>query len=296
MIGTETLRRQLGNAIFVILLAAMLTFILAPLAWLLISSFSSARELTEIPPHWIPQQPYLQDYVSLITNTTPPDSNTALTSTTISMFRTGLVNSTIVSAGVVVICLLFGSLAAYSFVRLWLPGGGKMIYVLLLAQMLPVVAILIPLCQVITALGLLDKLPVVMFLLSMFHLPFVIWMLRGYFQTIPRELEEAAMVDGTTRVGALFKVVVPLSTPGLFAAGICTFLQSWNAFMIPLIFTSSDSTKTISLAIALFLGRHYTDYTLVSAAGVIASLPPILLALLFQRYLLAGLVAGGVKG
>ncbi len=104
------------------------------------------------------------------------------------------------------------------------------------------------------------------------------------------------MVDGTTRIGALFKIVAPLSTPGLFAAGVYTFLQSWNAFMIPLIFTSSDTTKTVSLAIALFLGRHYTDYTLISAAGVIASLPPIILALAFQRYLLAGLVAGGVKG
>src|SRR5258708_263802 len=242
MIGTETLRRQLGNAIFVILLAAMLTFILAPLAWLLISSISSSKELTEIPPHWIPQQPYLQDYVSLITNTTAPDSATALTRATIGMFRTGLVNSTIISTGVVIICLLFGSLAAYAFTRLSLPGGGKLIYVLLLAQMLPVVAILIPLYQVITTLGLLDKLPVVVVLLSMFHLPFVIWMLRGYFQTIPRELEEAAMVDGTTLVGALFKIVVPLSTTGLFAAGISTFLQYWNALMYPLIYTCHTRT------------------------------------------------------
>jgi len=292
---TLRLKRLFNNAIFTVLILAMLTFILAPIAWLLISSISTDQELVEIPPHWIPQQPYFQDYASLL-GAPPPKSSSLLTASTIALFRTGLVNSFLVSLGVTVVCLLFGSLAAYAFARLGLPGGEKVIYVLLLAQMLPVVAILIPLYQVITALGLLDKIPVVIVLLSMFHLPFVIWMLRGYFQTIPRELEEAAMVDGTTRAGALFKIIVPLSSPGLFAAGVYTFLQSWNAFFIPLIFTSSDTTKTVSLAIALFVGRHDTDYTLMSAAGVLASLPPIFLALAFQRYLLAGLVSGGIKG
>jgi multiple sugar transport system permease protein len=103
-------------------------------------------------------------------------------------------------------------------------------------------------------------------------------------------------VDGATRLGALFRIVLPLSLPGLFAAGVYTFMQSWNAFIIPLLFTSSDTNRTVTVAIAQFVGRHYTDYGLLSAAGVLASLPPVVLAIIFQRYLLSGLTAGAVKG
>jgi multiple sugar transport system permease protein len=162
--------------------------------------------------------------------------------------------------------------------------------------MVPVIVLLIPMFLVITRLGLLDRLEIVILLLTAFHLPFVIWILRSYFLSLPVELEEAALVDGASRLQVIRHVILPLAIPGLFAAGVYTFMQTWNAFMIPLIFTSSETKRTVTVAIAMFVGRHYTEYGLISAAGVLASLPPALLAIFFQRYLLAGLTAGAVKG
>jgi multiple sugar transport system permease protein len=162
--------------------------------------------------------------------------------------------------------------------------------------MVPVIVLLIPLFLVVTRLGLLDRLEMVILLLTAFHLPFVIWILRSYFLSIPVELEEAALVDGASRLQVIRHVVLPVAIPGLFAAAVYTFMQSWNAFMIPLIFTSTETNRTVTVAIAMFVGRHYTEYGLISAAGVLASLPPVLLAIFFQRYLLAGLTAGAVKG
>jgi multiple sugar transport system permease protein len=120
-------------------------------------------------------------------------------------------------------------------------------------------------------------------------------MMRGYFQTIPSELEDAAMIDGCSRVGALFKVVIPLSTPGLFATGIFTFLGAWNEFLLALVLTQSLDSKTMPVALAEFLGRFRVDYGLMCTVGVIACVPPILVALIFQRHLIEGLTAGAVK-
>lgn len=291
-------QRRIGNAaqrtLQSVLVAMVVAFLLAPVIWLLISSVSSPRDLLSIPPRWLPSPLYPDNYRELIVGS--GQAGTTLTAVTLRAFRYSLVNSFLVGTGVTALCLLFGSLAGYAFARLKLPLGNRLIYLLLLVQMIPVVVLLIPLYLTISQLGLLDRLPTVIVLLSAIHLPFVIWILRGYFQSIPGELEEAALVDGATRIGALFRIILPLSLPGLFAAGVYTFMQSWNAFIIPLLFTSSDTNRTVTVAIAQFVGRHYTDYGLLSAAGVLASLPPVLLAIFFQRYLLSGLTAGAVKG
>ncbi|MDW8269783.1 MAG: carbohydrate ABC transporter permease, partial [Anaerolineae bacterium] len=243
---------------------------------------------------WLPWPPDFSHYRELLVGT--GQTGTTLTQVTLRAFRYALRNSFLVAAGVSFTALALGSLAGYAFARFRLVGGAQLIYILLLVQMLPVIVLLIPLYMTMNRLGMLDKLSTVIALLSAYHMPFVIWILRGYFQSIPAELEEAALVDGANRLQALVRVTLPLSLPGLFAAGVYTFMQSWNAFMIPLIFTSSDTMRTVTVAIALFVGRHYTEYGLMSAAGVLASLPPILLAIFFQRYLLAGLTAGATKG
>ncbi|MFN3929037.1 MAG: carbohydrate ABC transporter permease, partial [Thermoflexus sp.] len=205
-------------------------------------------------------------------------------------------NSLLVASGVTLLCLTFGVLAGYAFARLRMPFGDRLLYLFLLVQMVPVIVLLIPMFLMASRLGLLDRLEVVILLLSAIHLPFVIWILRGYFLSIPSDLEEAALVDGASRLQVIRHVLLPLAIPGLFAAGVYAFMQSWNAFMIPLIFTSSETKRTVTVAIAMFIGRHYTEYGLISAAGVLASLPPAVLAIFFQRYLLAGLTAGAVKG
>ena len=289
-----SLQRPMNRLLNLLLVGLVLVFVLVPVFWLVVSSISSTKDLLRTPPRWLPWPPNLIHYRQLLFGT--GQAETTLTAVTLRAFRYALRNSLIVAGGVSALCLAFGSLAGYAFARTPLPGRSLLIYVLLLGQMIPVIVLIIPLYLVINRLGLLDRLEIIILLLSAYHLPFTIWILRSYFQTLPVELEEAALVDGASRLQALIHIVLPLSLPGLFAAGVYTSMQSWNAFMIPLIFTSKDTYRTVTVAIAMFVGRHYTEYGLMSAAGVLASLPPVLMAIFFQRYLLAGLTAGATKG
>ena len=204
-------------------------------------------------------------------------------------------NSMLIGSAVTVLCLFVGSLAAYAFARLDMPFGDKLIFLLLFTQMIPGIAIMIPLYLLVSKINMLDRRTTLVVVYCSFSLPFVIWMMRGYFQTIPSELEDAAMMDGCSRLGALFKVVIPLSTPGLFATGIFTFLAAWNEFLLALVMTQSLASKTMPVALAEFIGRFRVDYGLMCTVGVIACVPPILVALIFQRHLIEGLTAGAVK-
>lgn len=288
------LYKAISLTIHVFAVGLVVLFIMSPIAWLVISSIASPRDLLTIPPRWLPWPPDFSNYQRLLFGS--GEAGTTLTSVTLRAFRFSLRNSMIVASGVTLLCLILGVLAGYAFARLRMPFGQRLLYLFLLVQIVPVIVLLIPLFLVISRLGFLDRLEIVVLLLTGFHLPFVIWILRSYFLSIPVELEEAALVDGATRLQAIRHIILPLSVPGLFAAGVYTFMQSWNAFMIPLVFTSSDTNRTVTVAIAMFIGRHYTEYGLMSAAGVLASLPPAILAIFFQRYLLTGLTAGGVKG
>jgi len=129
-----------------------------------------------------------------------------------------------------------------------------------------------------------------------FTTPFVLWTMGNYFQTIPMELEEAAQVDGCTRVGALVRVILPIARPGLLSTMLLAFLIAWDEFLYALIFTSTDRAKTIPVAIAEFTGRYSTDFGLQAAGGLLAAVPPVLLAVAFQRHIVGGLSAGAVKG
>lgn len=276
-------------------LLALLAFLLLPIYWLLASSLSTPTALLQTPPQWFPIPLDLSRYRALLGETPEPGAFENLTEFTIRAFQISLRNSVIVASGVTLVTLTLGFLAAAGFSRLNVPFGGTLIYLLLLGQLIPVVVLLVPLYRLAGSLNALDQLPTVILLLTALHLPFVIWILRAYLESLPRELEEAAQVDGASFLGALLRVTLPLSVPGLLAAGAYTFMQAWNAFMIPLVFTSSDTKCTVTVAVAMFLGRHYTDYALLCAAGVLAALPPVILALFFQRYLLSGLTAGAVK-
>jgi multiple sugar transport system permease protein len=261
---------------------------LAPIAWLFISSITPLSQLLTVPLKWIPERPSFDYYQEIIT--AAPNAET-----TASNFKVAVGNSLLIAGAVSVVCLLVGSLAAYAFARLDMPFGDKLIFLLLFTQMIPGIAIMIPLYLLASRLNMLDRRITLVVVYCSFSLPFVIWMMRGYFQTIPRELEDSAMIDGCSRVGALFRVVMPLSTPGLFATGIFTFLGAWNEFLLGLVLTQSLASKTMPVALAEFLGRFRVDYGLMCTVGVIACIPPILIALVFQRYLIEGLTAGAVK-
>ncbi|HLE15440.1 MAG TPA: carbohydrate ABC transporter permease [Anaerolineales bacterium] len=281
-------RRHLLDNVLTYIGAALVIFIvIAPLLWLFISSISTLKELLNTPVHWIPQEPTFERYRQIL-YATGTDSA--------AVFRRSMLNSLIVASSVTVICVGFGSLAAYSFARLNFAGQGKLMYLMLFSYMLPPIMIMVPLYTIMRDFQLMDTLRGLIIVYSALIMPFAVWIMRGYFLTIPGELEDAARIDGCTRLGALFRVVMPLSAPGLVATSLFCFLASWEEFLLALVFTSSPASKTIPVAISEFVGRHAIDYGMMATGGVIAAIPPILIALLFQRYLISGLTSGAVKG
>lgn len=162
--------------------------------------------------------------------------------------------------------------------------------------MLPPIALVIPLYQIMSGLDLLDTRIALIIIYSSFVTPFVIWIMRGYIEGISPELDDAARVDGCSRLGALVRVILPVSAPGLISTGLLAFLLSWDEFFYALVMTQTNAAKTVPVALNDFIGRHGIDFGMLAAGGVLAAIPPVVIAVVFQRYLVAGLTAGGVKG
>ena len=272
-----------------IYVAAMFTaaIILAPFMWLLISSIAAPTDLLARPLRWIPAHPSLSRYAELVSG---KSSDTAVT------FQAGMLNSAIVATSSVLISLGVGIFGAYAFARLRFRFQRGILLLFLSTYMLPPIAILISLYLTMVQLHLLDtKLGLILVYCS-FITPFVLWIMSGYFRSIPRDLEDAARIDGCSRMGALFRIILPLARPGLLATALFGFLLAWDEFLYALIFTSSLGSKTIPVAIAEFTGRHTVDFGMVAAGGILASLPPLVIAFVFQRYIVGGLASGAVKG
>ena len=263
-----------------------LVVILAPFAWLLISSVAAPVDLLAKPLAWIPQHISFDRFAQLSIGS----DDQALG------FRSALFNSTVIASGVTAVAMVVGTLAAYAFARLSFPGRGWLILAFMATYMLPPIALILPLYQIMGALGLRDTPIALILIYSSFVTPFVIWIMRGYIATIPSELDDAARVDGCSRLGALVRVIVPVAIPGLLSTALLAFLMAWDEFLYALILTSTNASKTLPVALNDFIGRYGLDFGLLATGGVIAALPPVLIALVFQRYIVAGLTTGGVKG
>jgi multiple sugar transport system permease protein len=270
--------------------AAIVVAVLGPLAWAAISSVSSQVELLEVPPHWIPHAPTLSGYRDLLRPTVPGLMPAVYS------FRRSLANTLVVSAVTTFVCLAVGGIAAYAFARLQFRAKRSTFNLIVFTQMLPSVALIIPLYILLGRMHLVDTLTGLILVYTSFTLPFVIWVMRGHFQTIPQELEDAARVDGCSRLGALIRVVVPVSAPGLVATGTFAFLGAWGEFLLPVVLTSTDRAEPLTVIISQFSGVYNIDYHLMTTAGVLAALPPVILALVFSERLISGLTEGGVKG
>ena len=268
---------------------------LAPFVWLIISSISSQVELLSVPPHWIPTEPTLERYRSILVS-----GDVSFLGTTIESpageFKQALFNSLIISGLTTLICLVFGVLASYAFARLRLPAKGALLLLIIAVQMLPPIALIIPLYFMIRAMGLMDTYAALILLYSTFTITYIVWVMNGYFQTLPKDIDEAALIDGCSRLRALFGVILPIALPGLVAVGLLSFLTAWNEFLFALVFANSPAIKPIPVAISEFSTQWGIDYGMMTTGGVVASIPPVLLAIFFQRYLLRGLTAGAVKG
>lgn len=265
----------------------VVAFTLAPFIWMIISSVSSTKELLAVPVHWIPREPTLERYINIILGRG---------GSTAALFNRGLLNSFIISSAVTLVCLFTGTFAGYAFTRLRFPGRGPLLYFFLFTNMAPPIAIVISLYFIYTRVGLFDTKLGLVLIYSSLITPFVVWLMRGYFLSIPRDLEDAALIDGCSRFGTLFRVVIPLSVPGFIATGILSFLMAWEEFLFALILTNSEAAKTITVIIAEFIGKHYVDYGMITSGGVLAALPPVLVALAFSKYIIKGLTSGAVKG
>ncbi len=287
----KRVREFLGTGAFYVLVALLVFAFLAPFVWMVISSVSPPSELASKPPHWIPDNLTLHRYRALIFGPQAGENIPIAAAKFLSALRSSL----IISSATTLVCIFAGVSAAYALVRLPVPGKNRFLFGMLAAQMMPIIVIIIPLYLVMQALDWMDSWHGMITLYSGFMLPTVIWIMHGYFQTLPEELEEAALIDGCSRLGALLRVVLPLSGPGLVAVTAFAFLYTWNEFFMALIFTASR-TKTITVIVTEFSTQSGIDYGLMMTGGVIGSLPPLILALLLQKYIVAGLTSGAVKG
>jgi multiple sugar transport system permease protein len=210
-------------------------------------------------------------------------------------FKATLRNSLIIATSVTAISLVVGSLAAYALVRINTPFRSGVLIGIMSTRMIPEVSLVIPLYIMAARLRLLNTPMVLIATYLCFALPFAIWLMAAFFQTIPMELEDAALIDGCSRVKILFQIILPISTPGLVSTAIFVFMTAWDEFFFALIFTSTVAAKTVPVAIAEFTGRYVVDVTAMMTGGVLAAIPPVLLALIFQRYIVSGLMSGAVK-
>ncbi len=264
----------------------VLLFIAAPVAWMFITSISIHREIITVPLRFIPRHATLQRYVDVFTN---PQNEIA------NAFKIAMRNSLIVSGAVTLISLVIGSLASYAFARLRFAFKDKIMYLILFTYMIPSVVVVMPLYLLLSRLGMLKTRPTLVLLYLTMTLPFVIWVMQSYFKSLSKTYEESAALEGCNRLQVLWHIYFPMARPGIIATAILSFLIAWDEFFFALIFTSTLDAKTISVAIAEFSGKHYVDYEMIAAGGVIAALPPILIAVIFQRYIVMGMTAGGIK-
>lgn len=279
--------RTRPSPVLYVFCAVLAIVVLAPFAWLVISSISPSNELTT-GALW-PDHPTLSRYRDIFTSSAGGDDVAGT-------FRVAMLNSLIVASCTTVISLIVGSLGGYAFARLRFRFRRTTLFAFLAIYMLPPIALVIPLYLAMANLQLLDtKLGLIVTYCSIVT-PFCLWTMSNFYLSLPEELEDAARVDGCTRLGALLRIVLPLARPGIVATAMFGFLLAWDEFLYSLIFTSTTNAKTIPVAIAEFTGKFSSDFGLVAAGGVLAALPPVLLALLFQRYIVNGLTAGSVKG
>lgn len=264
-------------------------FVFFPILWLVSASFSTQVELFSVPIHWIPQHPTLKNYIDIILPS-------LATSSVPRTFSVSLLNSIKIASAVTLVAISVGSIAAYALVRIPFPMNRPIQLGVIATRMIPEVSLILPLFIIATNLQLINR-PIILIIAYLsFALPYAIWMLIAFFGTIPVELEEAARLDGCSRLEILVRIILPISGPGLVSTAMFTFLLAWDEFFYALIFTSTLEAKTAPVAMSEFIGRYAMNTTGMMAGGVLAALPPVILAFIFQKYIVSGLTAGSVKG
>jgi multiple sugar transport system permease protein len=262
--------------------AILLIFIcMFPFLWMALSSVKSLRELYTVPPSWLPEMATFANYAKVLFNSNIPRY---------------FLNSTVISLGSTAIALVLAVFASYGFARFDFRGKAGAQAFILLGQLLPTAAIIVPLFITLRFLGLVNTYFGLILIYTIITLPLSVWMLTSYFRAIPVELEEAAIIDGASRIGVLFRITLPLSLPGVVAIVVYAFVTTWNEFIFALVFAQDFRVKTLPIGIAEFSTEFDTDWGAVMAASVIMTLPIAVLFLAMQKMFVGGLTAGAVKG
>ena len=268
------LRRLLGRLPLLAFLLASAVFFVAPLYWVFSAGLKSPGTV-DYPPRFLPTDPSLGNFVAVATETP--------------FVGTYLLNSLFVSVATVLATVVIGTLAGYSLSRYRIPHERAVLVSLLVVQMVPILAMVIPLYRLFGVLGILDTLAVVALADTMLAVPIATWLIKGYYDTLPAGLEDAARVGGATRFAA-FRTVAPMGRPAIGAAALYAFVLSWNQFLIPLTFTSREAVWTFPVGLYGFVSRRgVVEWELLGAASLVAMLPVLVLFVLFQRQFLAGL-------
>ena len=273
-------QRLIGGAASYLVLGICAVLVLIPILWMVSTSIKIESETITIPPEWIPAHPTLESYVRLWKEYP---------------FLTYFKNSIIISLGAVVISVLFSCLAGYGVTRFDFKGKNGFLSFVLMTQMFPSIMLLIPYYKVLDLYGLKDSLVGMMFVYISFTIPFCSWMMVGFFRTIPIELDEAAIIDGCSRWKAFYKIVLPMTLPGISSSAIYAFITAWNEYMFAQVLIISPELKTVPLGIAELNGFYKILWNDLMAASVIASLPLVILFIFLQKYFISGLTAGAVK-
>ncbi|HTW26119.1 MAG TPA: carbohydrate ABC transporter permease [Acetobacteraceae bacterium] len=274
------LARSIRPALLYLGAAAILVWSAAPFIWQFSTSFQLDRALMAATPTFWPAPFTLQHYLNVFT---------------VKHFQYYVLNSVIVASATTLFCLAFGSLAAFALARLRIYPRFGILGLILSVSMFPQIAIVGPLYLVASDLGLLDTYTGLVITYLALGLPLVTWVLFGYFDTLPRELDEAARIDGVGPIGLLLRVILPLSLPGLVTTGLLAFIAAWNEFMFALAFTSSIAHQTIPVGIANFTNLYYVPWGDIAAASVVVTVPLIALVLVFQRHIIEGLTQGAIR-
>lgn len=269
------------DALAYLIIGIMLVFTLGPVLWTALTSIKREEDIVTATLQYIPQHPTIDNYVTLW--------NRSGVST---MFR----NSAFTTSLTVLLCLLVGTFAAYSISRYRFRGRGAILTFYLTIRMFPAVLMLLPLYILLRNIGLLDSLLGLALTYTTFSMPVSLLMLKGFFDAVPPDLEDAARIDGCTRVGALFRIVMPLARSGIAATAVLVAVGAWNEFLFALMLTNSMSSRTWPVVLQLMVGEFQLPWGLVAAGGMISILPIIVFFAFAQRALVRGLMVGAVKG
>ena len=291
--SARQVKRQLRRVGLGLGAAVLVLWSLAPIYWSFLTSITPPSGLVSEGLRLWPEAPSGEHFAKLFGATSLSQGNEV--QSVWPQFSAAFANSLITSLLATVLTVVLAAFGAWAFVRLEFPGKNVVFIAIVATLAIPAYTVMIPLYRLMIAAGLIDTYAGVTLIYVSAFLPLALWLMRSVYQAMPLSLEEAAWLDGASKLRAFVQVVLPLAGPGLVACGILTFLSAWGQFMVPLVFSPTLATKPLTVLIPEFVTRNYVDYGLMNAAGMVAIVPPMILVLFLNRFLVQGLMAGAGK-